>query len=58
MNNLIEFLRMFLSYLLAFFTFSAVAALGIFIGIKSRKIRDAKEAALAGTEQTKEAESI
>lgn len=44
MNNLIEFMRMFLSYIVCFATFVAVAIVGIFLGIKWRKCKDAKEA--------------
>ena len=43
MNNLIEFLRMFFSYVLVFIVYAAVAGVGIFIGIKWRKSKNAKQ---------------
>ena len=46
MDNIIEFMRMFFSYVLCFGAFVLVAGLGIFIGIKWRKSKDAKEAVL------------
>ena len=43
MNNFLEFGRMFNSYLLLLIVIFAVAGLGMFIGIKIRKSKDAKE---------------
>ncbi len=42
-NNLIEFGRMFLSYLFVLVVIAAVAGLAIFIGIRMRKSKNAKE---------------
>ena len=42
MNQLIEFLRMFFSYVLVFLVYGAVAGLGIFIGIQWRKSKNVK----------------
>ena len=44
MSNLIEFLRMFFSYLLVFAVYVGIAGVGIFIGIKWRKSKDKKAA--------------
>ncbi|MBQ0042332.1 MAG: vanadium nitrogenase [Lachnospiraceae bacterium] len=57
MDNFIEFMRMFLSYLVCFFTFCAVAGIGIFIGIKTKKAKDAKEAAVVSAETSDTAET-
>ena len=43
MENLAEFLRMFLSYGLVFIICIAVIVIAVFIGIKLRKNKDAKE---------------
>ncbi len=43
MSNLIEFFRMFFSYVLVFIVYAAVAGAGIFIGIKWRKSKNTKE---------------
>lgn len=43
MGNLIEFLRVFFSYLMVFAVYVAIAAVGIFIGIKWRKSKDKKK---------------
>ena len=43
MGNLIEFLRVFFSYLMVFAVYVAIAAAGIFIGIKWRKSKDKKK---------------
>lgn len=53
MANLIEFLRMFLSYLLVFGVTCVLAMIAITIGIKTRIAKDAKAAA-AGSEATTE----
>lgn len=45
MDNLISFLRMFLSYGLVLLVCAAVVAAAIFIGITVRKAKNAKEAA-------------
>ncbi len=44
MANLIEFLRMFLSYLLVFVIFGAVIVGSVFAGIGLRKRKNKKEA--------------
>ena len=44
MSNLIEFLRMFFSYLLVFAVYVGISGVGIFIGIKWRKSKDKKAA--------------
>ena len=43
MENLISFLRMFLSYALVVAISAAIIALAVFIGIKLRKSKDRKE---------------
>ena len=43
MGNLIEFLRVFFSYLMVFAVYVAIAAVGIFVGIKWRKSKNKKE---------------
>lgn len=50
MNQLIEFLRMFFSYVLVFLVYGAVAGAGIFIGIKWRKSKNAKAEAVGSVE--------
>ena len=47
MTNLILFFNSFLSYLLVVAVFVIVIGIAIFMGIKLRKNKDAKEAALA-----------
>lgn len=44
MNNLVEFLRMFLSYGLVLIVCVAVILVAVFIGIKLRKAKNIKEA--------------
>ncbi len=44
MNNLIEFLRMFFSYLFVLLVIAVVAGVATFIGIRWRKVKNAKEA--------------
>lgn len=46
MVNLIEFLRLFLSYLLVFAIFSVVIVIAVFAGISLRKKKNKKEALL------------
>lgn len=43
MNNLILFVNAFLSYLLVMAVIVVLAGVGIFIGIKARKSKNAKE---------------
>lgn len=43
MNNLILFVNSFLSYLLVMAVIVVLAGVGLFIGIKARKSKDAKE---------------
>lgn len=45
MSNLIEFFRVFFSYIMVFAVYGAIAATGIFIGIKWRKSKDKKAVA-------------
>ncbi len=46
MVNLIEFLRLFLSYLLVFAIFSVVIVIAVFAGISLRKRKNKNEALL------------
>lgn len=46
MVNLIEFLRIFLSYLLVFAIFSVAIVIAVFAGISLRKRKNKKEALL------------
>lgn len=43
MDNLIEFFRVLLSYVMVFAVYGIVAGVGIFVGIKWRKSKNAKE---------------
>lgn len=54
MANLIEFGRMFLSYLLVFGVTCVLVAIAIVIGIKTRISKDAKLAMTASSEETSE----
>lgn len=54
MANLIEFLRMFLSYLLVFGVTCVLAAIAIAIGIKTRIAKNAQVAMTAESEKTSE----
>ncbi len=45
MSDLIEFFRVFFSYVMVFAVYGVIAAVGIFIGIKWRKSKDKKVAA-------------
>lgn len=45
MNNLVEFFRMFFSYVLVFVVYVAVAGGGIFCGLMWNKKKSAKSAA-------------
>ena len=47
MNNLILFLNSFLSYIVLMAIIVAVGAIGFTIGVKWRKAKDAKQAALS-----------
>ena len=55
MGKLIEFGRMFLSYGLLMLIIAAVAAVAMFIGITMAKKKNAKNAALAVSEEKQEA---
>lgn len=54
MANLIEFLRMFLSYLLVFGVTCVLAAIAIVIGVKTRISKNQTMAVTAGSEKTSE----
>lgn len=56
MGKLIEFGRMFLSYGLLMLIIAAVAAAAVFIGITMAKKKNAKNEALAVSEEAQEAE--
>lgn len=56
MGKLIEFGRMFLSYGLLMLIIAAVAAVAVFIGITMAKKKNAKNEALAVSEEAQEAE--
>lgn len=51
---MIAFLNSFLSYLLCFVVFVVIALTGVFIGIKARKSKDAKELLAAETQDKTE----
>lgn len=55
MFNLIEFGRMFLSYGLLFLIAAVLAVGAVFLGIRLRKNKDAKDALLENTASQKEA---
>lgn len=52
MNNLIEFGRMFFSYLFVLIVIAIVAAIGLFIGITIRKRKNAQEEAIDAAGET------
>ena len=52
MENLILFVNAFFSYLLCFVVIVVLCAIAIYIGIKLRKNKDAKMAAMAEVEET------
>lgn len=52
MNNLILFVNSFLSYLLVFAIIIVLILVAVAIGIKWRKVKDAKNAQAAMTEST------
>ncbi len=51
MSNLVEFLRMFFSYVLVFIVYVAVAGVGIFCGLKWNK-RASESAVKAETDRS------
>lgn len=55
MFNLIEFGRMFLSYGLLFLIATVLAVGAVFLGIRFRKNKDAKDAIIENTASQKEA---
>lgn len=54
MGNLIAFINAFLSYLLIFVLIIALVIVACIIGVKWRKIKDAKNAAIADTDEQTE----
>ena len=56
MTNLVLFLNALMSYLLVFFVSVAAMGLAIFIGIKTRQSRDAKEMAFVKVENRTDSE--
>lgn len=54
MGNLIAFINAFLSYLLIFVFIIALVIVACIIGVKWRKIKDAKNAAIADAEEQTE----
>lgn len=54
MANLIEFLRMFLSYLLVFGVTCVLVAIAVLIGVKTRMAKNAQVAMTADSEKTSE----
>ncbi|MCM1105023.1 MAG: hypothetical protein NC409_13065 [Clostridium sp.] len=56
MGNLVEFFRMFFSYVLVLIVYAAVAGVGIFCGLTWNKKKTAKAAAEAA-EQTGEGQN-
>ena len=48
MGNVVEFLRMFFSYVLVFIVYVAVAGIGIFCGLMWNKKKSAKSVAGSG----------
>lgn len=54
MGNLVEFFRMFFSYVLVFVVYVAVAGVGIFCGLLWNKKKSAKSAAGSGEQPVSE----
>lgn len=54
MSNLIAFINSFLSYILVFGVILIVGAVALFLGISTRKSKDAKLAAIEGTQENTE----
>lgn len=54
MTNLIAFVNSFLSYILVFAVILVVGAVAMFLGITTRKSKDAKLALEQGNEEEKE----